>query len=249
MNEPDDDEDGVANNEDNCSETANPYQEDSDGDGIGDACDNCVNTANPDQSDENSDGTGDACEAAPDGDGDGIPDNEDNCPNEANPDQKDTDGDGVGDACDNCMEIFNTDQADADADGVGDVCEENDEGIGDVPFAVIEEVPIYPGCEIFNSNDQRKNCMSEKINAFFAENFNTALGSELGLSGINRIYVQFRIEATGSITVLGTRGPHPRLEEEAMRVVSLLPNMVPGRQRGQPVGVLYSLPIVFRVQD
>ncbi|WP_424493103.1 energy transducer TonB [Salinimicrobium sp. GXAS 041] len=126
---------------------------------------------------------------------------------------------------------------------------EEEEEIGDVPFAVIEDVPIFPGCEGERNNEARKNCMSEKIQQFVNRRFDTDLGSELGLSGINRIYVQFRIEKNGSITVLGARAPHPRLQQEAERVVNQLPKMQPGKQRGQAVGVLYSLPITFRVQD
>lgn len=123
------------------------------------------------------------------------------------------------------------------------------EEIADVPFMLIEDVPIFPGCENLKNNNERKACMSEKISSFVNKNFNTELGSELGLSGINKIYVQFRIEKTGDVTVLGVRGPHPRLEQEAKSVVDDLPKMLPGKQRGKPVGVLYSLPITFRVQD
>ncbi len=126
---------------------------------------------------------------------------------------------------------------------------EEEEEIGDVPFAVIEDVPVFPGCENERNNQARKDCMSEKINDFVNRRFDTGLGSDLGLSGINRIYVQFRIEKNGNITVLGARAPHPRLQQEAERVVNMLPKMQPGKQRGQPVGVLYSLPITFRVQD
>lgn len=126
---------------------------------------------------------------------------------------------------------------------------EEEEEIGDVPFAVIEDVPIFPGCESKKNNQERKDCMSEKINDFVNRRFDTGLGSDLGLSGINRIYVQFRIEKNGDVTVLGARAPHPRLQQEAERVVNMLPKMQPGKQRGKAVGVLYSLPITFRVQD
>lgn len=129
-----------------------------------------------------------------------------------------------------------------------EVVEEVEE-IADVPFMLIEDVPIFPGCEGLKNNNERKACMSEKVQEFVSRRFNTELGSELGLSGINKIYVQFRIEKNGSITVLGVRGPHPRLEAEAKSVVEKLPKMQPGKQRGKPVGVLYSLPITFRVQD
>jgi periplasmic protein TonB len=126
---------------------------------------------------------------------------------------------------------------------------EEEEEIGDVPFAVIEDVPIFPGCEKERNNNARKECMSQKITEFVNRKFDTGLGSDLGLSGINRIYVQFRIEKSGDITVLGARAPHPRLQQEAERVVNMLPKMQPGKQRGKAVGVLYSLPITFRVQD
>jgi len=132
---------------------------------------------------------------------------------------------------------------------VEEVSFEEEEVIEDVPFAVIENVPVYPGCEGEKGNDAKKKCMSEKISQFVNRKFNTELGSELGLSGINRIYVRFKIDQKGNIVDIGSRGPHPRLEQEAARVIKLLPQMTPGMQRGKAVGVLYSLPIVFQVQD
>jgi protein TonB len=50
--------------------------------------------------------------------------------------------------------------------------EEVEEEIGDVPFAVIENVPIYPGCEKKKNNAEKKKCMSEKVQKFvlFPEN-------------------------------------------------------------------------------
>ncbi|MCM4158360.1 energy transducer TonB [Antarcticibacterium flavum] len=124
-----------------------------------------------------------------------------------------------------------------------------EEEIADVPFAVIENVPIFPGCENMQNNDQRKKCMSEKVQEFVQRRFNTDLGSQLGLSGINRVIVVFKIDKNGNITDVRSRAPHPRLEQEAARVVNMLPKMQPGKQRGKPVGVSYSLPIVFQVQD
>ncbi|HET8753053.1 MAG TPA: energy transducer TonB [Salinimicrobium sp.] len=129
-----------------------------------------------------------------------------------------------------------------------EVVEEVEE-IGDVPFAVIEDVPIFPGCEGLTNNNQRKACMQEKIAEFVKDEFDTGLGSELGLSGINRVNIQFRIEKSGDVTVIGVRGPHPRLEQEARDVINSLPKMQPGKQRGKPVGVLYAMPITFKVQD
>lgn len=70
---------------------------DVDEDGVADYKDNCVRVANEDQEDLDENGKGDACE---DHDRDGIINSEDNCPNETNPYQRDEDGDGIGDACD-----------------------------------------------------------------------------------------------------------------------------------------------------
>ncbi len=55
------DQDGVANDSDNCPDAINPDQEDIDGDGIGDSCDNCIYVYNPEQLDSNDDGIGDLC--------------------------------------------------------------------------------------------------------------------------------------------------------------------------------------------
>jgi len=124
--------------------------------------------------------------------------------------------------------------------------EEVEEVIEDVPFALIQQVPIFPGCE--NAKDQKK-CMNEKINKFVNKKFDTGLGNELGLSGRNRVSIQFKIDKNGDIVNVRARGPHPRLEQEAIRVIKALPKMIPGEQRGQKVGVLYGLPINFVVQD
>lgn len=124
-----------------------------------------------------------------------------------------------------------------------------EEVIEDVPFAVIENVPVYPGCENFRTNEEKKKCMSEKITEFVKRRFNTDLGSQLGLSGVNRVIVQFKIDTQGNIVDIRSRAPHPRLEQEAARVIGSLPKMEPGKQRGKAVGVMYSLPIVFQVQD
>lgn len=125
--------------------------------------------------------------------------------------------------------------------------EEVEEDI-EVPFAVIENVPVFPGCEKGN-NDAKKKCMSEQIAKFVNKKFNTDLASDLGLSGRQRINVIFKIDKTGNIVGIRARAPHPGLEKEATRVIGLLPKMKPGKQRGKAVTVPYSLPIVFQVQD
>ncbi len=118
----------------------------------------------------------------------------------------------------------------------------------EVPFAVIENVPVFPGCEKGN-NEKKRKCMSEKIAKFVQRKFNTDLAGDLGFSGRQRINVIFKIDRSGNVTGVRARAPHPRLEKEAQRVINLLPKMKPGKQRGKAVIVPYSLPILFQVQD
>jgi periplasmic protein TonB len=124
-----------------------------------------------------------------------------------------------------------------------------EEPIEPVPFEFIEDVPIFPGCEGLADNEERKACMSEKISGLVNKRFNRDLGSQLGLKGMNKVMVLFQIDSRGNIVGVQSRAPHPKLEEEAVRVINSLPKMEPGRQRGKAVPVSYALPIMFKVQD
>ena len=115
-----------------------------------------------------------------------------------------------------------------------------------VPFAVLERVPVFPGCESpTTDNTELKKCTTQKISAYIAENFNTKIGKELGLTGVNRIMISFKVDKRGHIMNVKARAPFPQLEEEAIRVVLGLPIMRPGEQDGKTVDVNYSLPITF----
>ncbi len=117
----------------------------------------------------------------------------------------------------------------------------------DIPFAIIEDPPVYPGCK--GTKEQKKKCMQEKITDHISKNYNTGLSKDLGLSpGKKKVYVIFKIDKTGKIADARARGPHARLEKEALRVVNMLPRLTPGKQRGVPVGVSYTLPITLHVQ-
>ncbi len=72
---------------------------DADEDGVADEIDNCAEVANPEQEDSDFNGVGDACEPEPDSDEDGVADEYDNCPFDQNPLQEDEDEDEVGDVC------------------------------------------------------------------------------------------------------------------------------------------------------
>lgn len=126
---------------------------------------------------------------------------------------------------------------------------DEEEKIEDYNIHAVEEVPVFPGCEGLKNNDARKQCFSEQVNRFVGRTFDKGLGEKLGLSGLHRIYVSFKVQTDGTVKAIGARGPHPKLEEEAIRVINAFPDLIPGKQAGRPVGVIYSLPITFRIQE
>lgn len=109
----------------------------------------------------------------------------------------------------------------------------------DVPFAIIEDVPLFPGCENVKKSERRK-CFQDKIQRHIAKNFRyPEIAQEMGIQG--RVHVQFIISKDGSITGIQSRGPDKNLEKEANRIISKLPKMIPGKQRD----VLFVCPLVF----
>ena len=125
------------------------------------------------------------------------------------------------------------------------VVEEVEEDIV-VPFAVIEKVPIFPGCT--GNNEQLKACFQEKMQEHLVKHFRyPEVASELGIYG--KVFVLFKIDKNGYVSKIKTRGPDQILEKEAERIISLLPKMEPGKQRNKPVAVPYSIPINFKLVE
>lgn len=116
----------------------------------------------------------------------------------------------------------------------------------EVPFAVIDKAPIFPGCE---DVEDPKKCLQESIQNHITKNFDPSIAKHLALeAGIKKVYVQFTIDKNGIITDARARGPHEALEEEALKVINDLPIMGPGEQEGKKIGVKYTVPISFVVE-
>jgi len=145
------------------------------------------------------------------------------------------------------IETTETDETEAvEVEEIEEV-EEAEEIIENVPFSIIEEVPVFPGCK--GTRKQKGDCLNSKIRKHVIRRFNSELAGDLGLApGKKKIWVVFRIDPKGNITEVNARAPHPRLKKEAIRVAKTLPKMIPGKQRGVPVGMKYTLPISFNVE-
>lgn len=113
-----------------------------------------------------------------------------------------------------------------------------------VPFAFVEEVPVFPGCE---DAEDRKTCFQEMMQKHIRDHFNYPEEAQIeGIQG--RVHTIFRISSDGDIVDIRTRGPHELLENEAVRILSKLPKMQSGKQKGKAVDVPFSIPIAFRLK-
>ena len=102
-------------------------------------------------------------------------------------------------------------------------------------FKSVEEQPEFPGG-------------TAKLLEYVQKNLKyPMMARESDIQG--RVFVGFIVEKDGSITnVQVLRGIGGGCDEEAVRVVQSLPKFKPGKQRGNPVRVQYTLPIVFKLQ-
>ena len=150
----------------------------------------------------------------------------------------------------NDAEIEETEVISSEADPETEVLEASDLEVIDVPdevevnWVTIEEVPVFPGCE--DEKDKRA-CFNDMMQKHIRKNFRyPELAQKMGLQG--RVSTQFIINKDGSIGTIRKRGPHELLENEAARILSKLPKMTPGMQRGTAVKVPFSIPITFKLQ-
>ena len=113
-----------------------------------------------------------------------------------------------------------------------------------IPFAVIEKVPMFPGCEGMKTQQEQKECFNQKMQEHVKLHFKYP-GEALDMNISGRVYIQFVIDSNGRVTGIEKRGPDRLLEQEAERIISLLPQLKPGQQRGRAVSVRYAIPINF----
>ncbi len=103
-------------------------------------------------------------------------------------------------------------------------------------FEVVENMPEFP-------NGGQAGLMQ-----YLSKNIKyPTISQEQGTQG--RVTCQFVVNKDGSIVdVKVIRGVDPYLDKEAIRVISSMPKWKPGMQRGKPVRVKYTVPVMFRLQ-
>ncbi|GGF74905.1 M56 family metallopeptidase [Wenyingzhuangia marina] len=113
-----------------------------------------------------------------------------------------------------------------------------------VPFAAVQNPAVFPGCE--DAEDLKK-CFSDKVSKYISQNFDIGLAEELGLTGVQRMAGMFKVDVNGNVTDIKVRSVNPDLKEEFERVLESLPQMEPATHDGEKVSMLFSLPLVFKV--
>lgn len=119
---------------------------------------------------------------------------------------------------------------------VAPVVEEEEEESAQQIFTVVEEMPDFPDGGL------------QGLLKFLAKNIKyPVIAQENGIQG--RVVCAFVVNKDGSIVDIEVlRGVDPSLDKEAVRVLSTMPKWKPGKQRGKPVRVKYTVPVMFRLQ-
>lgn len=102
-------------------------------------------------------------------------------------------------------------------------------------FDVVEQMPSFPGGQ-------------QALMQWLSSNLQyPVIAAENGVQG--RVIVRFVVERDGSVSnVQVVRSVDPSLDKEAVRVVSNMPNWIPGKQNGEAVRVNYTVPVMFKLQ-
>jgi protein TonB len=102
-------------------------------------------------------------------------------------------------------------------------------------FDIVEQMPEYPGgqaalFEFISKNVKYPDdAVKKKVEG--------------------KVFVTFVVDTDGKITDVSLmRKVFPSLDAEAIRVISAMPNWIPGKQKGQVVRVKYTVPIMFRLK-
>ncbi len=134
------------------------------------------------------------------------------------------------------MDIFDTEFTEDAAVQIVDFSDEEEDVEEEEIFVIVEDMPGFDGGD------------SNKFREYIQKNLKYPdVAAENGIQG--RVFVSFVVEPNGEVSnVRVVRGVDPALDREAVRVVESSPKWTPGKQRGKPVRVSFTFPIIFVLQ-
>lgn len=120
-----------------------------------------------------------------------------------------------------------------------------------IPFEQADVVPLFKGCDENSSRKETIECFYKKMINHIQRNFTypeEALNNKIQ----GRVDVSFIINQSGKVEDIIAKASNQKdferkiLEDEAIRIISLLPKFTPGMHKGQVVNIKYGLPITFK---
>lgn len=138
-------------------------------------------------------------------------------------------------------EFDDTDEEDLEVEeGIEDEGEE--EVLEQAPLTFVKDMPHYKDCKDGN-NMQRNACTRQMFVKYISQNFvYPDIARDMGLEGT--VWVQFVVAASGKVEKVQVIKPvHKYLDDAAVKAVSKLPPLIPGKQLDKPVPVLYKVPV------
>lgn len=141
------------------------------------------------------------------------------------------------------------DDQDFEEEEVFEIIEEPvEEVVEPMNFMVVENKPVFPGCENIQDQMEQYMCFQRKIGEHIVSVFKyPPIAKDMGIQG--RVFVSFVIDEKGKVTnPVIARSVDKYLDEEALKIVKTIPQMTPAKQRGKPVPVNFTIPINFKLQ-
>lgn len=116
-------------------------------------------------------------------------------------------------------------------------------------FQVVEEMPYWGTCANVQRKD-RSGCSNKRIYDFIDKKLqypSEALKNQIEGTVVVNFIVDHKDGSLDNIRLLRDIGGG--CGEEAMRVVKLMPNFIPGKQRGESINVSFNLPVKFELPE
>lgn len=115
----------------------------------------------------------------------------------------------------------------------------------ELPFAVVEQMPVFQGCESVKKDEVLK-CFKIKINQHIVKHFKYPEDARTqNIEG--KVMVNFTINTVGEVENIQVLGGHSILRGAARDIFKALPKMEPGIHKGEPVNVRFTMPINFKL--
>ena len=121
-------------------------------------------------------------------------------------------------------------------------------GRAGLSVSAVHTLPVYPGCEGAGTREEQFACLNQMIRTLIGRNVRYPdMARKKVIEG--RVWIALVIDTKGyADEVWVERSVDPLLDQEALRVIKMLPRMTPATVDGKPVNIRYSIPINFRLK-